>query len=111
MSKTVIGGFFDARCSKCGARIGWYGTLADRPPYRRCSHAETINVSEEEKAILDNECFCMVQTLLYEHKHKLFATEKQFLLNMYKKYQAKQAYSDVQIGSIKRIYEEKEEPT
>ena len=28
----------DATCSKCGRRIGWYGTIADRPACPRCGH-------------------------------------------------------------------------
>jgi len=100
-------GFFDARCSKCGTKIGWYGTLTDRPSCRKCSHIETVNLSAEAKALLDGDCFCMIQTLLHEHKSELSETEKVFLLNMYKKHQAKEPYSDVQISSIKRIHKKR----
>lgn len=30
-------GFFDARCGKCNAHIGWSGRYADRPPCQRCA--------------------------------------------------------------------------
>jgi len=102
LSKAV--GFFDTRCSKCGARIGWHGKLADRPPCRKCSHIETVDLSAEEKALLDGDCYCMIQDLLYEHKSELSESEKTFLINMYKKHQAKEPYNDTQISSIKRIH-------
>lgn len=104
MNTEEIIGFFDARCSKCGTKIGWHGTFADRPPCRKCSHIETVNLSVEAKALLDGDCFCMVQNLLYEHKHQLSETEKVFLANMYKKRLAKEEYSATQISSIKRIH-------
>jgi DNA-binding XRE family transcriptional regulator len=28
----------DARCPKCGAHIGWFGRVVDRPPCLRCGH-------------------------------------------------------------------------
>lgn len=110
MNVNQITGFFDARCGKCGARIGWYGKLTDRPPCRKCSHVDTVNLSAEAKALLNGDCFCMIQTLLYEHKNELSETEKTFLVNMYKKHQAKEPYGDAQISSIKRIHKEKVNP-
>jgi len=32
----TVRGFFDGHCTKCGARIGWAGTVADRPPCHAC---------------------------------------------------------------------------
>ena len=98
-------GIMDARCSKCGRRIGWHGKLSDRPECPRCKHTDTVNLSAEAKALLDGECFGMTQTLLYEYKDQLADSEKLFVLNMYKKRKGRESYSDTQISNIKRIYE------
>ena len=34
-------GFIDARCEKCGADIGWFGKMSDRPPCPKCGHQLT----------------------------------------------------------------------
>ncbi len=33
-----MGACFDAACSECGARIGWFGRMKDRPPCPKCGH-------------------------------------------------------------------------
>ncbi len=33
--------FIDGRCAKCNARIGWSGTLRDKPPCHKCKHKPT----------------------------------------------------------------------
>ena len=98
-------GFFDVRCEQCGRRYGWHGKMADRPPCPGCSHITTVDLAAVQKQLLDGDCFCMVQTLLYDYKQHLSETEKVFLLNMYKQDRSQEPYTDRQISSIKRIYE------
>ncbi len=46
-------GFFDATC-ECGARLGWLGTLADRPPCEECGRpAPTLPTDLQERMRLD----------------------------------------------------------
>jgi predicted amidophosphoribosyltransferase len=42
--------FIDARCRKCGADIGWFGKMSDRPPCHKCGH----QLSPEELKAGDN---------------------------------------------------------
>ncbi len=98
-------GLFDVRCEQCGKAYGWHGKMADRPPCPGCSHITTVDLTAVEKQLLDGECFCLVQTLLYDYKQHLCETEKVFVLNMYKQNRSKKPYTDRQVSSIKRIYE------
>ena len=85
--------------------------MADRPPCPGCSHIITVDLTAVQKQVLDGECFCMVQTLLYDYKQHLSETEKVFVLNMYKQDRSQKPYTDRQISSIKRIYErQKKQP-
>lgn len=98
-------GFFDVRCEQCGRRYGWRGKMADRPPCPGCSHITTVDLTAVQKQLLDGECFCMVQTLLYDYKQHLSETEQVFVLTKYKQDRSQKPYTDRQISSIKRIYE------
>lgn len=43
--------FNDATCPKCGKKISWIGSLANRPPCPRCGHQiplEDLQRDEEE---------------------------------------------------------------
>lgn len=46
--------FFDARCTKCGARIGWTGKLSDKPPCYKCGHHD-VCTSDDDKYIEEME--------------------------------------------------------
>ena len=37
-TERLITAFFDASCPNCQTRIGWYGTLAERPACPYCSY-------------------------------------------------------------------------
>ena len=104
MSEKELKGFIDIRCDKCGTKIGWFGTLSQQPPCRNCGSIYEIDVSKTEKALLDNECFCHIQDLLYNHKSRLEPLELKFIRHMYTKHRAKEEFSSKQVFNIKRIY-------
>ncbi len=59
-------GFYDAECSKCRRRIGWAGTLADRPP---CSNCGDPGPSAKEVEKAEAEMEKMRNRLRGEHSH------------------------------------------
>lgn len=103
MSDKEVTGFFDGHCPKCHKRIGWYGTLTDRPPCRGCDYIpDKQTISEDKKALRDLDVFCLLQTLLYNKKELINSTELSFLYNMYKKHRGKKGgFTEIQSASIR----------
>ena len=46
-------GYFDAICPKCQTKIGWQGTMMDRPPCRKCGHRFSREALAKEAEALD----------------------------------------------------------
>lgn len=52
MGEDVIRGLMDGTCPKCDARIGWAGSVADRPPCHRCGHQIAAELLEADDRAL-----------------------------------------------------------
>lgn len=48
------GAFIDASCRKCGARIGWFGRVMDRPACRRCGDRPDDAELQSDQTEMDN---------------------------------------------------------
>ena len=99
-----IKGFFDATC-KCGKRIGWYGFIYNRPTCPKCGDKQiTRELAVVEKSFYQElDAFCLVQTLYHEKFELMTTTEASFIVNMYRRGQRKQTYSEIQKVSIRRL--------
>ena len=48
-----MSGYFDARCWKCGVRIGWQGELKDAPRCHKCGAEPDRKALAEDQAKMD----------------------------------------------------------
>lgn len=46
--------FIDARCGKCGARVGWFGEMKDQPPCGRCGRKPDRSKLEAAQKEIDD---------------------------------------------------------
>lgn len=69
---STVRGMFDATCSKCKKRFGWYGTLFDKPPCPRCKHHDKVNPDDPDaKAVLEMEALLRKRMLEDEEEGKI----------------------------------------
>lgn len=81
-----LAGFYDDTCN-CGAHVGWFGRLSDRPPCSKCGHSvnkdQLLKEEKELDAFSDN-----LLIKLEEHNRLEFLGANELQLRLYAEGQA-----------------------